>query len=236
MKRFIKPIFVFVLIISIVFSGVVTSSASSKKYKYTKTTKRKYATVNGKKIGGDFHYQLIKIKGKSKVKKKINKTIKKDFKNHMKSWKGFKEILISTYESGTGAIRDDLKYYQCTKNAKVTLNGEKFFSIKQKFDWYAGGVHNGEETGFVFSKKTGKKLTLSSFVKGNKQQINNKVKKAFLRKVNGTESQYPRQMEIIEDHKISKYPIYITSKRVCVCFRCYELEMGNGYMVVSLKR
>lgn len=232
MKK-VKVTILLMLAVVIATSSVMPVSAA-KKYSYQKTTKRKYVMVDGKKIGGDFHYQLVKIKGKSKTKNKINKTLKKDYNKFVKThWNDFKRCCVTTYNS---SFPSGAKDYMCKTDAKVTFNKGNYFSVKKTCNWFAGGVHNIDEFGTVFSKKTGKQLSLSSFVKGNKKQINNKIKKAFLKKVSGTVSQYPRQIEIIKNHKIKDYPIYITSKKVYICFKCYELEMGNGNMVISLKR
>ena len=233
MKRIAKCLIAFVLVIAIAASCVVTASGASNKYSYTNTTKRSYVKVDGKNIGGDFHYQLIQVKGKSTVKNKINKGLKTDYKKFVNAhWNDFITYSIMAYNNQY----QDPKQYFCTIDSKVTSNTKNIFSVKKASDWFAGGVHNLDESGLVYSKKTGKQLYLSHFIKGNTKQINKKVKKAFLKKLNCSASKYSEAMQTIANYKIKDYKIYVSATRVYVCFDPYELGLHNNHLTLSLKR
>ena len=130
----------------------------------------------------------------------------------------------------------DTSDYICYKDSKVKYQSNKYYSIKFEEKWYVGGIYNIIRSGKVFSKKTGKELKITSFAKGKSSTIKKKLIKAFLKRVNGTESEYPEAVKTIKNTSISSLSFYITKKKIYIFFKCYELEMGQGDYCVSLNR
>ncbi len=232
LNKTVSAVLVIVLLLSTICIAPMNAEASSSKYTHTKTNKRKSVAIDNKKLPGDFHYQLIKIKGSSSVKKKINNKLNKDYNKFVnENWSTFKSILVEDYNNNR-----DTSDYICYKDSKVKYQSNKYYSIKFEEKWYVGGIYNSTRSGKVFSKKTGKELKITSFAKGKSSTIKKKLIKAFLNRVNGTESEYPEAVKTIKNTSISSLKFYITKKKIYIFFKCYELEMGQGDYCVSLNR
>lgn len=186
----------------------------------------KYKDPTGK-VRGIVYFQYPQFKGTSTAIKKINKQLKNKSKKALKSKtaKNIKKYTKSSIKDGTFNLYDDMKLYWKT-SCKVSYNKNNIISLHMTDEWFGGGVGNTSEYGLNYNLKTGKKLTTNQVILGNAKE---KILEAAKEYCGSDTNAY----NIIKNK--TNYDFYFGKGKVYICFKCYELERGNGHDVFSVE-
>lgn len=174
---------VIVLVISAQPSEAATTKFQVKKVSYSKEYKMDDGSVYFS-ITGEFPT----IKDDSEVAEKINKVLKKE-----------KNRLVHQYDKYLSEFKEEYEYDEnyAKENGedfdwrfgdeihyKVTANNGKYFSVILSGFLYEDVEYGTEyRSCFTFDVQTGKRLTAANLFKISKKQLNNKVRKLYLAKI-----------------------------------------------------
>ncbi len=185
---------------------------------FTTVTIDKSKTFSGKSdIYVSHTCAYIQLKGKNAVINKINKELKK-----------LAKASFSNKSNAFGYAKTDCKQadksdnYYDTLTQTVTYFGDRYLSVLTTEDWYAGGVSNTNEYGYVFDLTTGKRIT--KVTKLTKIKKLAKIKNTIIKKA--TKDGYdPAE---VSSMKAKDFKFYISEDgKVMIVFGPYELGWGG---------
>jgi hypothetical protein len=105
--------------------------------------------------------------------------------------------LYSDYLRELAPNEQDSLWFDITTCA-VTYNKNNIVSIRQKNDWYMGGVHDQSFRGHIYDVTTGKGLLITDIMHGTKQEIYNLLQREFA-------AQYGQLLSPTDDDSIHQY-------------------------------
>ena len=187
---------------------VIKKYKSTKKYTYAK---------------GVFKYGKPVLKGKSAVVKKINASLNKGYKKAKKNKKA-----IMNYAKTSGAMYNGATF-SSTYTTKATYNKKGYVSFKTNYFWFAGGVTDYGTKGYVYSLKTGKKLTVGDVIEGDASQVKRKIADKYYAKERSS-STYSR----ILSASLSDFEFYLKNGKVVVCFPKYSFGRIGAWSSFSI--
>ena len=206
-------------------------AASKASFSYVQEGQK--TAYNGDSISNYFKYP--KLEGTGKAVNKINSALNKEAKKHVNAYDMDEAIRLLTESA---SYRTYAENYLHTVKSKVTFNKKGVFSVREKSEWYQGGVYNCNYYGDTFSLKNGKRLKVTDVV-AKKYAKPGKLRKALYKKIMskyGNEAATKFRDNYRTNKKIKKMEFYISSSgKVVICFDTYELLYGAaGCLKVSI--
>ena len=230
-KKLVMLMVIFMFGMSVIHLPVVNAGEKTTKTKAVCTIKKYSDTYKNSEnqVIAVYSYQLPQLSGNSEVVKKINASLKKDYKESLEG----KEKCFETakeFEKYKAYINPEVPL--CTKTTcKISYNKNGYVSFKYHSRWYAGGVGNTWTYGMTYDLKTGKKLTVSHVISGNKSAVKKKIINKYCSKIADSDE----AKEELNGMKISDFQFYLKNGKVVVCFGPYQPGGGNRESHITLK-
>ncbi len=220
----IRTVFIFImaaiLLSTLTFAASSTTTKTKAVYSYT-TAKKSKTYKNASKVKAEWSYQMPVLKGSSAAVKKINAAIKKNYSAQKSRYTTLKAHAQGDSQNG---IRDGAVYSMKTK-AKVTYNKNGVFSVHYTHSWFAGGIQNIWSTGETFSLKTGKRMSVTSFLKGSTSKVRKRIIAAY-KKAMPYASSYA--LDELKKEKLSSLSFFRKGNKICICLPTDYGTTGGG--------
>ena len=209
------------------FGSVVADAATRKNAEpinYSLIVRDDSTTVTGTEstIKVNTYYQRIKLSGSDAATKKINKTLLKASKAYDPE-----TILSIAEEAADGTDMFEGSEFYDFFNSFITDRTEDYISIVVTREWWAGGVSNNFEYGYVFDLNTGKKIYITKASGKSLKYIKQRLIGNIL--ADGEFEGFEAEVEeAVNSLTTSKINYYINSDGLCVVvFNAYELGFGG---------
>ncbi len=192
------------------------TEVESVSYTVQKKNSNIYSSSNDE-LTHEQYYDLVVLLGDSDEESAINSLI----------WSDYQEKKDSFYDKCDICEDGDMVHTRwfCTFDGQVTNNSNGVFSIKHSLEWYAGGVHNAENTGLVFDLNTGKKLSLSELTGLSLTGVRDLVWRNIQYYQGGL---YDDAYSVLSGFGWDDYEYYVEDNQVIIVFREYQLTYGMG--------
>ena len=170
------------------------------------------------------YYQRIKLAGSDAATKKINKTLLKASKVYDP------ETIIeeACYAADNTDMFDGNVFYDFY-NSFITDRTKDYISIVVTREWWAGGVSNNFEFGYVFDLNTGKKISITKASGKSLSYIKERIMGNIIADGFTVEDDV---IENFKEMKASDFNYYINSDGLCVVV-INPYTIGNGGAVVE---
>lgn len=120
----------------------------------------------------------------------------------------------------------------CIVDSEVVYMTQDILSIKQSFDWMAGGVHNLHYYGSTFDLNTGELLTLDRFISDSKEDFEAKVfsnmKKNHSIGKDGIHD-YESFLKQLREKDIGEHEFYYDGQNIKLVFN--DILTGMGFIL-----
>ncbi|MDK2807752.1 MAG: hypothetical protein PWP24_486 [Clostridiales bacterium] len=234
-EKKLKIAFIVVLFFAVLFNAAPKVFASSTKAEYTMKKDKVVYRDNNEKVRGVVYYQYPKIKGDTAAVEKINKLLKSKSEAFMKSESAQSIKDTVEYHAKDGSFYpEDVQYFYKTI-CKATYNNNSILSLHMKECWYAGGVYNQTDYGYIFDLNSGEQLEIEDVVSGDDATIKSKILKAAKKYLTSDGDFDQSAYELIKSNDFGDYKFYVSKGKVSICYGSYELGRGNGWDIFWVK-